>query len=215
MEAILKKWKFYMIAPQGHFYMHSLPLAKQDCFKNTLWYFSSSGQKFLFCFLHVEWIAKGWVKMITNTVLGSQWLWKGTHGNGLLFSGESRQVAQALQLGTPEFILSSIQPNHHRGTSFFLRWRRAWRHGVRQELPASVHSVRAALAIIGEQWKGNMGDWCASDFQIGSFQFASTYSRISIGWKIKMNEWCFCCLLEKLQDPFLLPSLPVPSPTPQ
>lgn len=112
-----KKWTFYMIALQGHFYMHSLPLAKQDCFKNTLWYFSSFGQKFLFCFLHVEWIAKGWIKIvllmpniITNTVLGSHWLWKGTRGNGVLSSGESWQEAQALQLGTPEFVLSSIQP---------------------------------------------------------------------------------------------------------
>lgn len=85
------------------------------------------GKNFYFVYYMCSELPKG-IKMTTNSVLGSQQLWKGTCGNGLLSSGESWQVAPALQLGTPEFILSSIQPDHHRGTRFLLRQRmKAWR----------------------------------------------------------------------------------------
>ena len=131
-------------------YIHSLPLVKQEYFKKIHCFFLPLGRNSDFIFYVWNGLPRDGLKMdllMPNdyTALAVSEYGKARVANGPLSSSESWRVATALQLGTPGFILGSIQPTpfteNHRGTRAVSlqagECARAWSWGG--GLPPSIH----------------------------------------------------------------------------
>lgn len=161
-----------------------------------------------------------------DTVLGSQWVWKGTHVTNVAVPKcvpeWGQWVGPALRhLRPPDSsaVNSLVHPelrpafsllwNPQRLQSpFSSGWRPAWRDGGREGGPLPFHTVVSASLAFLSAVTGKPGD--SDYFQIPSFQFGKYWSNDEYRGK-ENNELGFCCLPEKLQDPLLLPPCSLPA----
>lgn len=177
-----KNWTFYNWAKRI-VYMFFLPLAKQECLKNAL-LFLSIWAGFWFCFLHVEWIAKGWIKVDLSIPIFYQTQCQAVSDYGktymitsLPFSSEASGPGS---LAGNSWVHSELhpvwslfwKPQRHWG-NVSSRWRTAGECGDGKELPASFHSCESRTSILQCNTRESSG---TDVLQISKW--------IILGWKV-------------------------------